>query len=182
MKNLVRILLISSALLGGTAFFSYWYLNQFNQVFDDMQDSFFAGVYPAHSAIIQDTEPVSTTPEVEELPLTTLEITGLPSTTPEDAESALTNSEITGSDSTTDEVIVDEEIVEEPVVFALIGETGLGYLNARTGPGLGFEKILELESGDAYEFIEEEGEWYHLKIDEDTDAWVISTFVELPQD
>lgn len=152
--------MICFALLGGTAFFGYWYMNQFSQVFDDLGASYFANTdlaYPSFSR-----------PD-----------TGLASTTPEIAGLATSTETLTAT--STDEVVVDEEMVEEPVVFVLIKETRLGYLNARTGPSTTFEKILELEFGNEYELIEEEGNWYHLKIDEDTDAWVISTFAELLQ-
>ena len=148
MKSWLHILLVCFVLLGGTAFFSYWYINQFNQVFNDI------GAYN----------------------LTNTHIIYQPSNKP--------TPEVAGVATSTDETMIDEEITEEPeepVVLVLIKETRLGYLNARTGPGTGFEKILELEPGNEYELIEKENGWYHLKIDEDTDAWVISTFAELLQ-
>ncbi len=158
MKSWLRIFLVCFAILGSMVFIGYWYMDQFNQTFDD----FAKNQLTFQSFNRQYTELASRTIEVLEFASTTVEVLEIASTT----EPLMASS-------------TDKEIPKEPVVMVLIKETSIGYLNARAGPGLAFEKIIKLESGGEYELIKKENGWYNLKIDEDTDAWVISTFVKL---
>jgi len=44
MKNWIRIFLVCFVLIGGTAFFAFYSINQLNKAFDDIEASFFATV------------------------------------------------------------------------------------------------------------------------------------------
>ena len=47
MRSLVRITLVIIVLVGGTAFFGYWSMNQFNQAYDDLGSTYLASTYSA---------------------------------------------------------------------------------------------------------------------------------------
>jgi hypothetical protein len=63
MKSWKRITLVVFVLIGGVTFFSYWSINQFNQVFDNLSASVVntRSVYPSFK---QKTELASTSPEI----------------------------------------------------------------------------------------------------------------------
>lgn len=66
MKNWIRIFLICFALVGGTAFFSYWSINRFNQAFDHLSAPYLANTRSIYLSFKQNTGLASTSPEISE--------------------------------------------------------------------------------------------------------------------
>jgi type II secretory pathway component PulF len=69
----------------------------------------------------------------------------------------------------------------EPVVVSRevrILETEVGFLNTRSGPGKEFTVVTTILPGTTYSVIAEEGEWVHIQLTEDMDAWVSNKYVE----
>lgn len=64
MKSWKRITLMTFILIGGTAFFGYWSLNQFNNVFDNLSASYVANTLPITSSFKTDVGLASTPPEI----------------------------------------------------------------------------------------------------------------------
>jgi len=68
MKSSKRIALVMFILIGSTIFFSYWSINQFNQVFDQVFDNlssaYLADVPPAYSSLKQRAGLVFGSPEI----------------------------------------------------------------------------------------------------------------------
>lgn len=64
MSNWKRITLISFVLIGGTAFFGYWSLNQFDSMLDDLSALYTANILTASSSFKKDAVLASTSPEI----------------------------------------------------------------------------------------------------------------------
>ena len=60
MKNLIRITLVSSILIGGTMSFGYWSLSQFDSVFDNLSAASVANTLTASSFLKKNAEVAST--------------------------------------------------------------------------------------------------------------------------
>lgn len=84
--------------------------------------------------------------------------------------------------TTESEIIEDTEVEIEPEVTTrptgIIAETSLGYLNVRSGPGIGYEKVGEATVGAEYELFEEQDQWYRIELDDQVIGWVYSLYVE----
>ena len=61
---------------------------------------------------------------------------------------------------------------------AVIGDTGLGWLNARSGPGTTYEIVIRVNTGDEHIVLEQENGWTKIQV-ADQEAWVIDTYIEL---
>jgi uncharacterized protein YgiM (DUF1202 family) len=70
-----------------------------------------------------------------------------------------------------------QEVIKPRV---LIQETGLGWLNARSGPGRQFEIITRVTPGDEYDLLAEENNWYQID-HEDGKIWVSGEYAEVIQ-
>ena len=76
--------------------------------------------------------------------------------------------------------ITEVEIIEPEIkTQAVIPEIGSGFLNVREGPGTNNPKIGRATSGQQYDLIEEEDEWYHIQLDEETTGWIYSIYADL---
>ena len=64
MKNRMRIFLLCFVLLGGTAIFGYWSINQFNQAFDNLNTSYLANTNSVYPFFKKDAGLASTSPEI----------------------------------------------------------------------------------------------------------------------
>jgi len=66
------------------------------------------------------------------------------------------------------------------VLKVIILDTPTGFLNLRSGPGTGFEKIGSVNPGELYELVSENAEqtWYEIRLAGGT-GWVIKTYAEL---
>lgn len=71
---------------------------------------------------------------------------------------------------------VIEETTEEPVVKVTIKETETGWLNVRKGPGTNYEKTIKVYPGEEYQLLEESGSWSKIKIDDENEGWVFSSY------
>lgn len=56
--------------------------------------------------------------------------------------------------------------------------TGVGYLNVRSGPGVGNTQIGRVTPGDEYEYTEKESGWYRIVISEALAGWVSGQYVQ----
>lgn len=79
-----------------------------------------------------------------------------------------------------------EPAVEEPrieFVEVVILPTSVGFLNVRTGPGTGFEKIGEVKPGESYPMLSEDVEagWYEIRFPDGTSGWVSGQYSEIKQ-
>ena len=59
-----------------------------------------------------------------------------------------------------------------------IKATSLGYLNVRSGPGTGYDKVTEVSAGEEYLVLTEEGDWYQIQLAADSVGWVYSIYVD----
>jgi len=88
---------------------------------------------------------------------------------------------ITTEDGLVDYAEVAEKTEEE---FATknqqvtVTETPTGWLNVRSGPGTNFNKIKQVNPGESYELLGEEGKWYKIKISEGQEGWIINDYTE----
>ena len=64
MKNWIRIFLVCFVLIGGTAFFVYYSLNQFNKAIDNLSASIFANTPSVYPSFKQNTGSASTSREI----------------------------------------------------------------------------------------------------------------------
>lgn len=164
MKSWLRVFLICFALLGGTAFFGYWYIIQLNHVFDDLNAYYNANTHSTYSSFNKpNVELASTTPEIEGLATTTDVLVDPTQATTTDA---LVNS------TTTDAII-------ETLVTVL--DTGIGYLNVRKGPGLGFGKETQVDVGGVFKLLDEQGDWAQIEVSSTTSGWVLKKYIEKQQ-
>jgi type IV pilus assembly protein PilM len=75
--------------------------------------------------------------------------------------------------STTEKKDLEVAAVEEKV---LIKETGLGYLNVRSGPSTGFSIVTTINPGEIFVVLEKKEGWYKLDLSGD-DGWVAARYV-----
>ena len=59
-----------------------------------------------------------------------------------------------------------------------IKATSLGYLNVRSGPGTGYDKVTEVSAGEEYLVLTEDGDWYQIQLTADLAGWVYSVYVD----
>ena len=84
MKNWIRIFLVCFVLIGGTAFFVYYSLNQFNNAIDNLSASTFANTPSVYPSFKQNTGSTSTSREISgELTMSTSTDSELASISPE---------------------------------------------------------------------------------------------------
>ena len=62
---------------------------------------------------------------------------------------------------------------------ATILDTGLGWLRVRDEPGLNGTELTKVNVGEKYEVLEEQSEWVKIKISDDVEGWVSSTYVDI---
>ncbi|PLX27064.1 hypothetical protein C0583_04955 [Candidatus Parcubacteria bacterium] len=62
--------------------------------------------------------------------------------------------------------------------YITILDTGVGYLNVRTGPGKDYDLIEQVYPGEVYELIDEENSWSKININGLEEAWVNDDYVE----
>ncbi|WP_418790788.1 N-acetylmuramoyl-L-alanine amidase [Phosphitispora sp. TUW77] len=54
-----------------------------------------------------------------------------------------------------------------------------GYLNIRTGPGMGFSKIDRVSKGQQFSIIKKSGGWYNVSLDSAKDGWIAGWLVDV---
>jgi len=59
-----------------------------------------------------------------------------------------------------------------------IRPTSLGYVNVRSGAGISFPKIDQVNPGTIYEVVKQQNDWYQIKLGGEKTGWVISTYVD----
>ena len=64
MKNWIRIFLVCFVLIGGTMYFGYWSINQFDTALDNISAPYFASTHSVYPSFKQNTELASTSPEI----------------------------------------------------------------------------------------------------------------------
>lgn len=55
-----------------------------------------------------------------------------------------------------------------------------GVLNVRLGPGMAYDVMEQVEQGQEYQVLEEQNEWYKIRVDHDRIGWVASWLVDNP--
>ncbi|MDA2936203.1 pilus assembly protein PilM [Patescibacteria group bacterium AH-259-L05] len=74
----------------------------------------------------------------------------------------------------------EEKIDKQPEVIGQevvkIQETGIAYLNARSGPGTNYDKVGRVYPGKSYPQLQEQDLWYKIKIDDTTEGWIYSIY------
>lgn len=64
---------------------------------------------------------------------------------------------------------------------ATILETGVGWLRVRDAAGLGGEEVTKVDVGNTYPVLEQTTGWVKIKVDDSTEGWVSSTYVEVSE-
>ena len=62
---------------------------------------------------------------------------------------------------------------------ATILTTGVGWLRVRSEPTLNGVEVTRVNVGDTFDVLEEGDEWVKIKISEDTEGWVYSSYVSI---
>jgi len=88
--------------------------------------------------------------------------------------------EIISEEEAIEQEVVSEEIVEEKTAQIIINQ-GIGRLNVRTGPGPEYDVIIKVYPGESYPLLQEQGEWYKIKVDEETEGWLSATYTTLQE-
>lgn len=100
---------------------------------------------------------------------------------PKESESV---SPLQSSATTSDDVadILQQATTTDSIVATAteirILDTEIGYLNTRSGPGKEFPVVTTVLPGSTFEVIEEDGEWVHVRLTDDLDAWVNKQYAE----
>lgn len=74
---------------------------------------------------------------------------------------------------TTSTNVVSKDIAEGEL---LIGNTPSGWANVRGGPGLQNEIVGKVNDGEKYQILEQDNEWYKIKLATGEMAWVIKKY------
>jgi uncharacterized protein YgiM (DUF1202 family) len=69
--------------------------------------------------------------------------------------------------------------VNPPVTKVAILENSAGSLNVRSSPSISAEIINRVLSGEAYQYIAEEPDWYQIILADQTTGWVSKQFVKV---
>lgn len=72
----------------------------------------------------------------------------------------------------------EEETAQSSSNMVLIKETGLGWLNARSGAATTFPIVGQATVGQQYEVLEENEGWTRIKLSSDVSGWVINEYLE----
>ncbi len=65
-----------------------------------------------------------------------------------------------------------------PVPMVRILETPTGWLNVRSGPSTVYDILKKVLPGESYELLEEQEEWYKIRLSATEEGWVIYEYVE----
>jgi len=68
-------------------------------------------------------------------------------------------------------------LLEEEIVLISIKDIVLNGLNLRNGPGTNYTIITKVYPGENYPLLQEQGDWYKIRIDKDTEGWLFATYV-----
>lgn len=75
------------------------------------------------------------------------------------------------------EKLQEQEVLPPPNPKLKILDTGVGYLNVRSGPSLSYERVDKVRPGGEYEYTEKESNWYHILLPKAKDGWVYGEYV-----
>jgi len=75
------------------------------------------------------------------------------------------------------EEVVEEMVVEQKKTTQIIINQGISRLNVRKGPGSEYDIVTKVYPGESYPLLQEQGEWYKIRVDEDTEGWLSATYV-----
>jgi type IV pilus assembly protein PilM len=67
----------------------------------------------------------------------------------------------------------------ESKVFVIIDGISTGWLNVREAPGAQNEEIARVNPDEEYELLDEEEDWYKIKIDQETEGWISSEYANI---
>ena len=57
-------------------------------------------------------------------------------------------------------------------------DTPTGWLRVRSAASVDSEEVTRINPDEVYELLEEDGDWYKIKIDDDTEGWIASEYAE----
>lgn len=97
------------------------------------------------------------------------------STTP--TTTATTTATTTEELATSTPTVVIKEAPEQPRVVEVIPTT-LGYLNMRSGAGISFAKVAQVDSGTQVTVLKEENGWLQIELADGSSGWVSSAYVK----
>ena len=98
------------------------------------------------------------------------------------APQAEVKEEIISEEEVVEQEVVPEEVVEEKVeetTTQVIINQGISRLNVRKGPGSEYDIIIKVYPGESYPLLQEQGEWYKIRVDEETEGWLFATYTTL---
>jgi uncharacterized protein YgiM (DUF1202 family) len=70
------------------------------------------------------------------------------------------------------EEVLAEARQEAKIELVQIQETGVGWLNARSGPGRNYEIVTRVTPGEEFKLVTSEGEWYEIMHEASSTVWV----------
>lgn len=80
--------------------------------------------------------------------------------------------------STSTEEVVLPIIEKEEEINVLILDTPTGWLNVRSGAGTTNEQVDRVSPNEEYLLLEENDNWYKIKINDNTEGWITSQYAE----
>jgi len=78
--------------------------------------------------------------------------------------------------TTKEESVAEDNTTIEKITEVIIQDTPTGWLNVREGPGTSYNRIDRVYPKETYTLLEEDKNWYKIKIDEETEGWVTSQY------
>jgi uncharacterized protein YgiM (DUF1202 family) len=66
----------------------------------------------------------------------------------------------------------------QPQIQVIVKQTPTGYLNVREGPGQSYAVISRILPGQTFVFLEEGIGWVKIRLNDGSEGWVSSTYVE----
>jgi len=82
----------------------------------------------------------------------------------------------------TEPEVVPKEVVKEKVeekTTQVIVNQEISRLNVRKGPGFEYDIVTKVYPGESYPLLQEQEEWYKIKVDEETEGWLFATYVKI---
>lgn len=97
----------------------------------------------------------------------------------EPAEVPNQNTPVTTSETKLPEDVGTSEGEKDLIEKVVIAETPTGWLNVRSGPGTSFDVIERIYPQEEYILLGRDGNWYIIKLSENTDGWISSDYAEV---
>jgi len=91
-------------------------------------------------------------------------------------EEIIKEEEVIEREAIPEEVEVVEEKIEEKTTQVVVNQ-GISSLNVRKGPGTEYDIVTKVYPGESYPLLQEQEEWYKIRVDEETEGWLFATYV-----